>query len=229
MIRDVDVAFQGGYVRVMPISLFEPATHPAFDEVAHDSLWAWLDGFVLLPHPELRRTGPVCPFVGPAMRQQTLVFRQGELERPLTAETVVAGLWASVAEFRRTTWAGRNRSLHAMLVLLPTLTDDEALLLDRGHASIKDELVEQDIMMAPFHPLCEESATRNPHLLAFRSPVPMVAIRNLAFHDIFFLTGKEEWFRRYARHYSARYRRPERLDPLMVEHYRAAVRRYGEA
>src|SRR5205823_11884871 len=64
-----------GYVRIMSISLFEPATHPAFDEVAHDSVLAWLDGFVLLPHPELRRDGPVCPFVGPAMRQHTLVFR----------------------------------------------------------------------------------------------------------------------------------------------------------
>ncbi|MGC5033789.1 DUF6875 domain-containing protein [Micromonospora sp. DT229] len=212
----------------MARTLFGPVVDPIFDEVAHESVWGWLDGFVLRPHPELRREGAVCPFVGPAIHQHTLVFRERDLDRPLGRASVVAGLRATVAEFRRTAWAGHNQTLQAMLVLLPRLTDEEALLLDDGHAAIKDELVEQEIMMAPFHPLCRETATRNPHLFAFRSPVPMVAIRNMAFHDIFFLTEKRAWFRRYSRRFGARYRRPERLDPLMVEHYRAAVRHYGE-
>ena len=196
----------GGDSVIMSNTLFDPVVDPVFDAVAHESVWGWLDGFVLQPHPELRRDGAVCPFVGPAMHQHTLLFRQGDLDRPLTLDTVVAGLRAGVTEFHRTAWVGQNRTLHAMLVLLPRLTDEEALLLDDAHAAIKDELVEREIMMAPFHPLCRETATRNPHLLAFRSPVPMIAIRNMAFHDVFFLTGKQAWFRRYARRFGARYR-----------------------
>jgi hypothetical protein len=187
----------------------------------------WISDFVLRPHPELGRSGAVCPFVEPAIVKGTLLMRERPLASPVTLDQVIAALRCGVREFRQTAWTG-NRILHTMLVIFPLLAEHDAALLDDAHAELKDELVRQDIMMAPFHPQCAEPAARNPNLLTFRAPVPMVAVRRLAFHDILFLFEKKEWFFHYASKYGCRYRDPAALDPEYVRRYRAGLDAFGD-
>lgn len=188
----------------------------------------WLADFVLQPHPLLLRDGPVCPFVGPAIRQGTLLLSERWLGRPVTEQLATTELLDCVRSFQELAWAGPNRRLHATIVLFPELTDPESALLHHAHNAMKEDLLRQDVMMSPFHPECADHAARNTAFRTFRSPVPMVAIRRLAFHDIIFLYQEKDRFLHYARRFGERYRQPAALDPFLVERYRWAVARHGD-
>ncbi len=207
------------------------ADHLAVDPAAVDptaATMSWVESFIMRPHPDLNRDGPVCPFVGPAREHGTFELRTWTVGPEPDVARIVDVVLDCVREFRSIRWAGRNRILHALLVQFPDLSEADAPLLDHAQPLIKDQLVEQDIMLAQFHRHCPEQAARNPDMLAFQSPVPMIAVRNLAFHDILFLHEKPHWFRHYARRYGKRYRSPAALDPYFVETYRAAVAAHGD-
>ena len=54
------------------------------------------------------------------------------------------------------------------------------------------------LMIGQFHPKCRERAIHNPRWNAIsQSPVPLVAMRHMAIHDIMFLDDNEEAFRVY--------------------------------
>lgn len=188
----------------------------------------WLAEFVLQPHPALGRQGPVCPFLGPAARQGSLVFTERKIGMPATRELLANELLDCARSFDELEWPGPNRRLDAMIALFPELTDAEAAYLHHAHNEIKEGLLHRDIMMSPFHPGCHDRAARNDDLFTFRSPVPMVAIRRLAFHDILFLYQERERFLHYARRFGKRFRRPAALDPVLVERYRDAVELHGD-
>jgi hypothetical protein len=215
----------------MPELAHEPIadTCPGIGDLPKESIGAvqnWIETFVKAPHPRLGRTGPVCPFVDPAMRQDTLMIRERQIASGSALSTIVGELRDCVREFRDINWSG-NRILHAMLVLFPRLADEDGFLLDEAHALIKDELVPQDVMMAPLHPQCTEPAARSTELLAFRSPVPMIAVRRLAFHDILFLYQKRDWFFHYARQYGERYEKSAGIDPEYRFRYELGIREFG--
>lgn len=219
------------HVLGIPLSDFVVLVEP-LESVGHDSeryrrIDAWVQEFVMRPHPELRRDGEVCPFVAPARLQKTLVMTSLRTGAAPTVAQLCATLRCCAELFRSYRWAGGNARLHAMLVVLGELTDEAALGLDAAHPTVKNELVQADIMMAQFHPRCSEPAARNPALPAFQSPVPMVAVRRLSFHDILFLHQKPEWFWHYERKYGRVYRRATGVDPHFAKLHDEALEKFG--
>ncbi len=55
------------------------------------------------------------------------------------------------------------------------------------------------------------------------APVPMMAVRSMAIHDVLFLADRREWFEEYASRFGDRYRNsPRGIDPLLTEMYERA-------
>jgi hypothetical protein len=187
----------------------------------------WLTDFLCEPHPEVGRDGPVCPFVEPAMRAGTLHITVDRLRAPDhdALAAVVTDMVRRIPGLRET---HRNRTLHAIVVVLPLLTEAYWGLLDRVQDTVKPDLAENGFMLGQFHPHCAEPAARNHAFQVARSPVPMLALRYMAFHDILFLHGDARCFAAYQRRFGERYRRSASLDPLLVKTYAEACLRWAE-
>ena len=187
----------------------------------------WLTDYLAQPHPAVGRDGAVCPFVEPALQAGSVEIRVRDLPAEVTAAELVAAIDQAVAGFRELDFTGRNPTLHALVVVLPGIPDDRLELLDQAQAERKTELARDGLMLGQFHPRCPEPAARNPDFLVGRSPVPMIALRHMAFHDVLFLHERADWFEAYARRFGSRYRVGLAADPMFVSLFYQAARRHG--
>lgn len=200
---------------------------------AEASAWLWFDWFLAQPHPLIGRKGHVCPFVDPARRagtlrteMRTLAFDEG-LDPEQRAGTMRAEVSELEARFAETDWGYRNQNLQALVFVFPALRPEDWPLLDEVQRDVKLELVGRGLMLGQFHPACEVPAARNHLFEVSRAPVPMLAVRNMAIHDVLFLDEDPRMFAAYRARFGARYAHSRGIDPLFVEHYAAAVRRHS--
>ncbi|NSC22883.1 hypothetical protein FM076_17570 [Streptomyces albus subsp. chlorinus] len=193
-----------------------------------ESAWHWFEDFLCMPHDRIGRSGHVCPFVGPAMAAGTLrveEWRTGPV--PRVAE-LVALVHRMIDTFETAEWAGRNRTLHALVVVLPGLDTAALPLLDETHRQVKPDVVRRGLMLGQFHPACEERAVRNPELRVSRAPVPLFALRHMAFHDVLFLDQDMEWFGAYHARFGHRYASVTPPEPLYADRYARACEKWLE-
>ncbi|RLU81342.1 hypothetical protein CTZ27_32930 [Streptomyces griseocarneus] len=205
----------------------DPGALPA-DDTAAAVIHDWLNDYVSMPSPHIGRSGAVCPFVRPSLRA-------GSLEthiRPVGPDPTVARLEETILwgldEYHRIDWKGSNPSLRSLLVAIPDLDTSACHLLDDAHRAAKPTAVRRGMMIGQFHPLCEEPAIRNPEFPVSRSPVPLVAIRPMALHDVLFLNDSKEWFAEYHRRFGDHYMSGRStVDPLFAELFQRAVAEHG--
>ncbi|MCX4587508.1 DUF6875 domain-containing protein [Streptomyces sp. NBC_01481] len=197
-------------------------------ESALESVDSWLSEYISANHPEIGRTGPICPFVSPSRKNRTLEIRLRLVGHAPSLELVEEIARSSLREYELTTWQGRNPMLQAMVVVLPDLRSEDTGLLDQAQARVKDDFVAQGLMIGQFHENCTVTAARNPRFVVSRAPVPVLAIRAIALHDIFFLSDRPLWFRKYREKFG-KFFGPDStvMDPLLVQHFRESEQAYG--
>jgi heptaprenyl diphosphate synthase len=183
----------------------------------------WLSDYIRQPHSELGRTGPVCPFVEPAQRAGALEIRV-RLVGPTPSQTLIDEIVrCGLDEFSEVDWKAGNPNLRSLLLVLPDLPPEHLHLLDAAHTALKPESVRRGLMIAQFHEKCREKAARNPEFEVSYAPVPMMAVRSMAIHDVLFLADRREWFEEYASRFGARYSNSAHgIDPLLTEMYERA-------
>ncbi|MEU2589128.1 DUF6875 domain-containing protein [Streptomyces avermitilis] len=194
---------------------------------ALEAVDGWLSDYIRRPHSELGRPGPVCPFVEPAQRAGALEIRVRLVgltpSQALIDEIVRCGL----DEFSEVGWKAGNPNLRSLLLVLPDLPPEHLHLLDAAHSALKSQSVHRGLMIAQFHEKCREKAARNPEFEVSYAPVPMMAVRSMAIHDVLFLADRREWFEEYASRFGARYRNAAHgIDPLLTEMYERARATY---
>ncbi|MGO4422546.1 DUF6875 domain-containing protein, partial [Streptomyces sp. MCAF7] len=207
-----------------PALLAQPDTAGTTKALIHD----WLNGYIAQPNGRLGRGGAVCPFVAPSLRAGSLEIRVRTVGSAPVAGTVIDMVRHALDEFELIEWEGSNPALRSLLVAMPDLAPTECHLLDEAHRAVKSAAVRRGMMIGQFHPLCEEPAARNPGLPVNRSPVPLVAIRPMALHDVLFLKDRKEWFEEYHRRFGSHYK-PSRdaIEPLFVELFQRACAEHG--
>ncbi|MEV8636176.1 DUF6875 domain-containing protein [Streptosporangium sp. NPDC051023] len=188
--------------------------------------WEWINDFLTLPHPQIGRSGPVCPFVMPAIKNGTLHFDTRRISPAADAGHLAALIEDLVDEFTTMAWVQPNKTLHAMVVVIVGLSPERTSALDEAHAMVKHRMVRRGLMLGQFHPDCTETAARNPSFAVARSPVPMLALRNMAFHDLLFLHQDRDWFTAYAGRYGRRYEIGQARDLLLTTLYEQACQRW---
>lgn len=185
----------------------------------------WLVEFVGRPDRRVGRAGAVCPFVPPALHAGTLHMEQWTVSTHPGVPELVAVSNRMVEAFASIPEGRGNPLLHALVVVLPGLA--EPSLLDEVHTATKSAVVERGLMIGQFHPGCTERAVRNPRFEVSRSPVPMLALRHMAIHDIVFLDRRRDWVAAYERRFAARYRPGSTMDPFYQMRWVHAHARFG--
>lgn len=195
---------------------------------ALETVEEWLTEYISASHPEIGRTGPICPFVAPSRKNRTMEIRLRLAGHAPALELIEEIARSSLREYELTTWQGRNPMLRAMVVALPDLRSEDTGLLDQAHARVKDDFVAQGLMIGQFHENCEVTAARNPRFAVSKAPLPLFAIRAIALHDVFFLSERPHWFQQYRERFGKFFGPGSTvMDPLLVERYQEAEQTYG--
>lgn len=221
---------EGGAIRRAPIDQIS-CCRPRFDRecgvkdlellppaaCVEMAIRSWMADYISMPHLELGRTGPICPFVAPAIQVDALTILSCHWPSGAGLEYMIRVITKSVETFESLEWQSDNRALRSLVVVLPELPEDAYWQIDEGHRATKDGIVARGLMLGQFHPKCDAPAARNQSFAVNRSPLPLFAIRYMAFHDVLFLHDRAEWFRHYKNHYERRFQRSERIDAHFTE------------
>ena len=191
---------------------------------------AWALRYLAAPHPQLGRSGAVCPFVKPSIELDRFMvsFQPTSAHssyRELRAVVLAAAHW-----FVRHQPREEPKSTFAsMLLAFPGLTPDQYGWLDRAHEQLKVHLVDKlEVMSTPFHPESVKPSATNPSFAVFRGPHALIAMRHLDVRDIRFLDWNERGFRRYHARFAPRFARGEVSDEFGdVSRFETACRRFG--
>jgi hypothetical protein len=160
----------------------------------------WITGYVVQPHPDLGRAGPVCPYV-PGALQRGKLWLAPERIGDGDASDVEELMTRYRARFLDVQPAGGDDAAHAAIIVVFTdLPPDRAQgLFDAvlGRLAVPS-YAEHGIVFGPFHEGHEGAAIYNSAFRPFRSPVPFLFVRHGVVGDWKFFLDKEEWFGLYA-------------------------------
>lgn len=187
------------------------------------SIVKWAREYLVKPHPELGRKGPVCPYA------------QGSLDRGLFYLTVYPGRPAGSDEIvealvRYRDWfleldsSGQAARYQTILVLFPDITlDDAPALIETSQQRLKADYVSRGLMIGEFHDGPPDKAGLwNEDFRPLRSPVPLLAIRRLVQTDFPFLRDDPDFVAAYLENFDDQ-DIPARQRPAVT----AAATRFG--
>ncbi|MFF2546668.1 DUF6875 domain-containing protein [Kitasatospora sp. NPDC058063] len=200
------------------------AGHAAERPEAAETL-AWARAFLTTAHPDLGRSGPVCPYTQPSLRRGLFHIAVADGSPDGDLPLLVAELRARYDALLAALTEESERELLTVLLVMPQLDREDSTVLDELQRKAKDEFVEQGLMIGQFHPVCEEPGLWNHAFRPLRAPVPLLAVRKLLVFDLPFLAGDET----HLNHYLARFAPevPARIRAQLVTSVRA--RRHNAA
>jgi diguanylate cyclase (GGDEF)-like protein len=191
------------------------------DTAAMREIALWSVEFLTNPHPELGRTGQVCPWTQPSIRggHFFMTVLRGALENPVRAGKQLELLRAQFVELEPR--SGRDAQLKTIVALFPDLSDEAASkVIVRLHEALKPTFVGAGLMLGEFYPSCPKTGLRNPAFRPLRSPLPLMVIRNMVETDIAFLSTEV----RFAKSYLEKFRLAGRDAALnYLDSYRERV------
>ncbi|MFJ6700917.1 DUF6875 domain-containing protein [Streptomyces sp. NPDC091272] len=145
----------------------------------------WSKEFLVSSHPELGRTGPVCPYTQPSLRKELFhlaVPSAGCEDLPSAVDSLRtrhATLSLPLSE--------EDQELLTILLVLPEFDRGDSVELDELQLKAKNEFVAEGLMIGQFHPVCPEPGLYNEEFRPLRAPVPLLAVRKLLVFDLPFL------------------------------------------
>ncbi|MFI9724177.1 DUF6875 domain-containing protein [Streptomyces sp. NPDC052396] len=159
----------------------------------------WSGEFLVQGHSSLGRTGPVCPYTQPSLRKDLFLLALPSHDASLPE--AVAQLRTRYEELADGLDEA-ERELLTLLMVLPELDPTDSTELDALQAAAKDEFVAAGLMIGQFHPVCEEPGLWNKDFRPLRSPVPLLAIRQLLVFDLPFLVNTDRHLAQYLQRFA---------------------------
>ncbi len=160
----------------------------------------WIRTFVLKPHAEIGRPGPVCPYLPVSVERHELW---------LAAEHVGDGDVSDVVEvvngYKRRlldagTDPGDDANLRVIVVVFTDLPAERASGVFNGvmQQIAVPSYVEDGIVFGPYYDGNEATAVYNDGFRPFESPVPFLFVRHGVVGDWKFFLDQQEWFGHWA-------------------------------
>ncbi|WP_340540218.1 DUF6875 domain-containing protein [Nocardioides sp. GXZ039] len=169
------------------LALDDPRLDLADPSVA--TVVTWAREFLAAPHPDLGRTGNVCPFVGAALEKSSIFIAahpgDPEIEEAIALMRAYRAQFAQLAQD-----AGRERVFLAVLVVFGDLAPSRyAEFIEGIQQRLKPEFMSEGHMIGEFHPgPPDRPGLWNPDFRPFHAPVPILAIRHMVAADVPFVT-----------------------------------------
>lgn len=163
----------------------------------------WVHEYLCKPHPELGRTGPVCPFVPTALENKLLwvsIFPNvdGNTDQETLRQIVLTERDRFLnMEPKR----GNSAQFKAFLLLFPHLPDPHSHdVVDSIQAGLQEHFVEKGLMVGEFHPgPPDKRGLWNETFKPLHCPIPLLAIRHMVPTDILFLKDQSALVSEYLR------------------------------
>lgn len=148
----------------------------------------WIKRFIMQPHPDLGRKGPVCPFAQSAHEAAAMHFCAmdvGEMSFDVFID-VMLRLTSFFGRLERN-MSGRPDLLS--LCIFPRNLPAELYykFIDCAHSMLKPFYMNAGLMLGEFHPLSGVHGAHSERIHPMRSDVPIFVIRLIALHDILFI------------------------------------------
>jgi hypothetical protein len=163
----------------------------------------WIKTFVVRPHEDLGRAGPVCPFVPGALERKILWLapeRIADRDMPDVIE-LMNGYQSLFLDAQPAD--GDDASYKVIVVVFSDLSADRAQgvfdeVLQRLAAP---SYVEDGIVFGPFYEGHEGTALYNSNFRPFGSPVPFLFVRQGVISDWKFFLDNQDWLNLWARRF----------------------------
>jgi hypothetical protein len=163
----------------------------------------WIKAFVVKPHKDLGRAGPVCPFVPGSLERRTLWLAAEQIADRGVPEVVelMNGYRRLLLDTRPID--GDDVSYDVIVVVFTDLPADRAQgvfddVLD--HLAVRS-YVEDGILFGPYYEGDQGTAIYNSSFRPFQSPVPFLFVRHGVTGDWKFFLDDEDWLDLWARRY----------------------------
>jgi hypothetical protein len=163
----------------------------------------WIKAYVVKPHKDLGRAGPVCPFVPESLEHQILWLAPEQIADRDVPDVVelMSGYQRLFLDAQPTD--GDDADYKVIVVVF---TDSSA---DRAQGVFDDVLqrlavpsyVEDGIVFGPFYEGHEGTAIYNSSFRPFGSPVPFLFVRHGVISDWKFFLDNEDWLNLWARRF----------------------------
>ncbi len=178
-----------------------PLLAGAVDQVR--AVVAWARQYLCVPHPELGRKGPVCPYAQGSLDRGIfyLAVQRGETVNEAELDEVLAGYqdWFHHLDPR----TGPSAQFKTILLTLPDLPGDVARqVVDRTQLRLKPNYTDQGLMLGEFHDgPPAKGGLWNLDFRPLRSPVPMLVVRYMVASDLPFLADDPVTLASYLRYF----------------------------
>jgi hypothetical protein len=175
-------------------TLADPAP-PAVSEWEFATVKHWADNWLSKSHPDLGRTGAVCPYAGTSIKKNLfrVAFVRG---KNLDHNTMVSLLQEIATAFPALPPADGPESIYkAVVVVFPDVT--EFGQIDAVQDECKTLFVTRGLMVGQFYPGHQQGGLRNPYFRALDGPFPMLAVRHMVATDYPFLCENDTWMDAY--------------------------------
>jgi hypothetical protein len=163
----------------------------------------WIRTYVVKPHKDLGRAGPVCPFVPVSLERETLWLAPEQI-----ADRDVPDVVELIGGYQRLFLDGQptdgdDASYKVIVVVFTDLSADRAqgVFGDVLQRLAVPSYVEDGIVFGPFYEGHEGTAIYNSSFRPFQSPVPFLFVRHGVISDWKFFLDNEDWLNLWARHF----------------------------
>ncbi len=163
----------------------------------------WIKTFVVRPHEDLGRAGPVCPFVPGALERKTLWLAAEQIaDRGVPHVVELMNGYKSLFLDAEPT-DGDDADYKVIVVVFTDLSADRAQgVFDTVLQQLAvPSYVEDGIVWGPFYEGNEGTAIYNARFRPFQSPVPFLFVRQEVISDWKFFLDKEDWLNLWARRF----------------------------
>ncbi|MDP9152391.1 MAG: ATP-grasp domain-containing protein [Myxococcota bacterium] len=198
--------------RVGRLRRYEPDRLPDFITPSRfeqtNEVMRWASEYLAAPHPDLGRSGAICPFVRKTMQVDRLfVAFHDEIDG--TSHAALRDLlYAETERFKaRFPLEEPNGNFTAVVIVFPKIPEERLVVLDQIHTELKSGFMKQDIMSSAFHKQSNKPALYNPGFPAFRAPFPCFVLRHMDVRDIPFVCNNLFAFEHYRDKYEDRYKK----------------------
>lgn len=151
------------------------------------------------PHPDLGRSGAVCPFVPLSLSYHRLLLSASTLDVDdpdrIIDEMVMIGSLFDEMNGK----VARNKEARISIIhIFPKVPFETGFAsIDTVQRALKQDFVDQGLMIGEFYPGCEARGLHNPYFRPFDAPVPALAVREMTLSDAPFLMSRESYRQAY--------------------------------
>jgi hypothetical protein len=193
-----------------------PVGVPREHLVALRTVLDWIRKWVSYPNSALGRSGPVCPYTGPSLEKDLVMFAACAKEQASDSDlegTVLALLGRFLDSEPR---EGPLAQLKTILTIVPDRSADAAAeMVERVQKRLQPTFVAKGLMLGQFYPTCGAGGLHNPEFRPLRAPVPLLGMRCMVPTDLPFLRDDARYMTVYLRLFGDRI--PPPLRPMAHE------------